>query len=161
MITALAMSNWAATRMIGSDNPLRDTILCALISGYAVRNGAASGDANIHNMSLQLMSSFTTLLSVFGLVGAFSAKVPFLSNHAFFVGMLGIAAYHVMVTREGNGTVKMGVNAGVLFGMLVNALEGGVALSMSGENIMSNIGLLGLGFVAYEGISRFVESIMG
>ena len=155
------MSNWAATRMIGSDNPLRDTILCALISGYAVRNGAASGDANIHNMSLQLMSSFTTLLSVFGLVGAFSAKVPFLSNHAFFVGMLGIAAYHVMVTREGNGTVKMGVNAGVLFGMLVNALEGGVALSMSGENIMSNIGLIGLGFVAYEGISRFVESIMG
>ena len=55
----------------------------------------------------------------------------------------------------------MGVNAGVLFGMLANALEGGVTLSLTGENLVGNMGLLGLAFVAYEGINRFIGEIMG
>ena len=90
------MSNWAAARMIGSDNLLRDTILTAVISGYAVRNGSAAGEASLHNMSLQLMSSFTTVLAVLGVVSAVSDKIPYLSGQALFVGMLGLASFHIM-----------------------------------------------------------------
>lgn len=80
------MSNWVAARAIGSENPLLDTIIVALVSGYALRNhGNASGDATIHNTSLQLMTSFTTVLSVLGCVAWVSHKIPLLSDSATVV----------------------------------------------------------------------------
>lgn len=144
-ITALAAANWVATRAIGSANPLRDTILTAIVSGYAVRNGSAGGDATLHSASLQLMSSFTTALAVLGLVSAVAAKIPFVSDNTNVISLLGIAAYYAMVAREGNGTVKKTVNAAILGGMLVNALKGGVSASLTVSNLMTNVGLLGLG----------------
>ena len=158
-ITATAAANFMATRAIGSANPLRDTILTALVSGYAVRNGSAAGDATIHSASLQLMSSFTTVLSVLGLVSAVSAKIPVVSDSANVVGLLGIASYYVMVTREGNGTIKKAVNAGILGGMLVNALKGGVSFSLTTGSLLTNIGILGTAYLAYEGINRLRNAV--
>ena len=154
------MSNWVAARAIGSENPLLDTIIVALVSGYALRNGRAGGDATIHNTSLQLMSSFTTVLSVLGAVSWISAHIPILADSASVVGLLGLMAYHVLATREGNGTVKMFVNAGILFGMLLGAMEGGFDLSLTPENFMKNVGRLGTAYVAYEGIERFRAAVM-
>ncbi|KAL7498731.1 hypothetical protein ACHAWT_006706 [Skeletonema menzelii] len=160
-ITALAMSNWVAARAIGSENPLLDTIIVALVSGYALRNnGNASGDATIHNTSLQLMSSFTTVLSVLGSVAWVSHKIPLLADSASVVGLLGLASYHVMATREGNGTVKMFVNAGILFGMLLGAMEGGFDLSVTPENLMKTVSRIGTAYVAWEGIERFRAALM-
>jgi hypothetical protein len=160
-ITALAMSNWVAARAIGSENPLLDTMIVALVSGYALRNNAnGSGDATIHNTSLQLMSSFTTVLSVLGSVAWVSHKIPILADSASIVGLLGLASYHVMATREGNGTVKMFVNAGILFGMLLGAMEGGFDLSVTPENLMKTIMRVGTAYVAWEGIERFRAAIM-
>ena len=158
-ITALALSNFVAARAIGSENPLLDTILVALVSGYALRNGSAS-DVTIHSTSLQLMSSFTTVLSVLGAVSWISARIPILADSASVVGLLGLASYHVMATREGNGTVKMFVNAGILFGMLLGAMNEGFDLSLTPENAMKTIGRLGTAYVAYEGIERFRAAVM-
>lgn len=158
-ITATAAANFMATRAVGSANPLRDTILTALVSGYAVRNGSAGGDATIHSASLQLMSSFTTVLSVLGLVSAVGAKIPVVADSANAISLLGIASYYVMVTREGNGTVKKAVNAGILGGMLVNALKGGVSFSLSVGSLLTNVGLLGTAYVAYEGINRLRNAV--
>jgi hypothetical protein len=76
-ITALALSNVVAARAIGSTNPLRDTILVALVSGYALRNNHSAGAITIHSTSLQLMSSFTTVLS--GLVPLLGSRLRSLS----------------------------------------------------------------------------------
>lgn len=159
-ITALALSNVVAARAIGSTNPLRDTILVALVSGYALRNNDSAGAITIHSTSLQLMSSFTTVLSVLGTVAWISAKIPLLADSASIIGLLGLVSYHVMATREGNGTVKMFVNAGILFGMLLGAMEGGFDLSLTPENVMKTIGRLGTAYVAYEGIERFRAAVM-
>ena len=158
-ITATAAANWVATRAIGSANPLRDTILTALVSGYAVRNGSAGGDATLHSASLQLMSSFTTVLAVLGVVSAAAAKIPIVSDNANVINLLGIASYYAMVKREGNGTVKKGVNAGILAGMLVAAVKGGVSFSLTLGSLMTNVGLLGLGYVALESVTRFKNAV--
>jgi len=158
-ITATAAANWAATRAIGSATPLRDTILTALVSGYAVRNGSAGGDATIHSAGLQMMSSFTSVLAVLGLVSSVAAKIPMVSDSANLVSLLGIAAYYVMVTREGNGTVKKAVNAGVLGGMLVSSLKGGVSISLSVCSLVSNVLLAGTAYLAYEGVNRLKTAV--
>ncbi|KAL7533375.1 hypothetical protein ACHAXR_005188 [Thalassiosira sp. AJA248-18] len=158
-ITATAAANWVATRAIGSASPLRDTILTAIVSGYAVRNGSAGGDATIHSTSLQLMSSFTTVLSVLGLVDGIAAKVPIISGNSNLVSLLGIASYYVMITREGNGLAKKAVNAGILGGMLVNALKGGVTFSLTVGSLLTNVVLLGIAYLAYEGINSLRNAV--
>lgn len=158
-ITAMTAANWVAARAVGSANPLRDTLLTALISGFAVRNGSAGGDATIHSASLQLMSSFTTVLSVLGLVNAVASKIPIVSDNANVIKLLGIASYYVMVTREGNGTVKKTVNAGILGGMLVAAIKSGVSAAFTVESLLTNVGLLGLGYVAFDGVNRLKKAV--
>lgn len=158
-ITAITAANFFATRAIGSASPLRDTVLTALVTGYAVRNGSAGGDATIHSASLQLMSSFTTVLSVLGLVDVIASKIPILSGAESVIGWVGIAAYYVMATRDGNGTVKKTVNAGILGGMLVNALKGGLDLSLNVGSLIANIGVLGTAYVAYESINRLRKAV--
>jgi hypothetical protein len=158
-ITALAAANWVAARGIGSANPLRDTLLTAIVSGYAVRKGSAGGDATIHTASLQLMSSFTTVLAVLGVVSAAAAKIPLVADNADVIKLLGIASYYVMVTREGNGKTKNAVNAGILFGMVVKALKGGVSFAFDLGSIFTNINLLGLAYVAFEGMKKLKAAL--
>jgi hypothetical protein len=158
-ITATAAANWVATRAIGSANPLRDTILTALVSGYAVRNGSAGGDATIHSASLQLMSSFTTVLAVLGVVSAAAAKIPFVADNVGIINIVGILASYAMVTRDGNGTVKKTVNASLMSLMLLNAIKGGVSFSLNVGSLLTNVGLVGLGYVAVESVNRFKNAV--
>jgi len=81
------------------------------------------------------------------------------SDSANLVSLLGIAAYYVMVTREGNGTVKKAVNAGVLGGMLVSSLKGGVSISLSVCSLVSNVLLAGTAYLAYEGVNRLKTAV--
>ena len=46
-ITANAATNFVAARAIGSANPLRDTALVALVSGYSLRQGNSDGAARV------------------------------------------------------------------------------------------------------------------
>lgn len=158
-ITAMTAANWVAARAVGSSNPLRDTLLTALFSGFAVRNGSAGGDATIHSAALQLMSSFTTVLAVLGLVSTVASKIPIVSDNANVIKLLGIASYYIMVTREGNGTVKKTVNAGILGGMLVAAIKSGVSVAFTAESLLTNAGLLGLGYVAFDGVKRLKKAV--
>jgi len=158
-ITAVAAANFVATRAIGSSNPLRDTIVTALVSGYAVRNGSAAGDPSIHSVAPQLLSSFTTVLSVLGLVSAVAAKIPIVSDSANIISLLGIGAYYAIVTRDGNGTVKKAVNAGVLGGMLVNAVKDGISLDLSLGSLMGNIVLLATAWLAYQAIDSLKSAV--
>ena len=64
-----------------------------------------------------------------------------------------------MVTREGNGTVKKAVNAGVLGGMLVSSLKGGVSISLSVGSLVSNVLLAGTAYLAYEGVNRLKAAV--
>ncbi|KAL7490671.1 hypothetical protein ACHAWT_000222 [Skeletonema menzelii] len=158
-ITATTAANWVATRAIGSANPLRDTILTAIVSGYAVRNGSAGGDATLHSASLQLMSSFTTVLAVLGLVNAVAAKIPFVADNVGVINIVGILASYAMVTRDGNGKVKKGVNAFLIPWMLLNALKEGVSFSLTLGSLLTNAGLVGLGYVAVESVTRFKNAV--
>ena len=56
--------------------------------------------------------------------------------------------------------VKMFVNAGILFGMLLGAMEGGFDLSVTPENLMKTIMRVGTAYVAWEGIERFRAAVM-
>jgi hypothetical protein len=153
-ITAHSVANWVAARAIGSATPLRDTLLTAVVSGYALRKGHGSGDVNVHNVALQLMASFSTVLSVLGLVSAISARIPLLNGASEIVSLLGVASYYVMATRSDNGTIKKAVNAGVVAGMLYAAVSGGISVSMSVSSLLINVGLAGTVYVAYESVNR-------
>lgn len=158
-ITAATATNFVAARAIGSANPLRDTIITALVSGFAIRNGSASGDPSIHNIAPQLLSSFATVVAVLGLVNSVAAKIPILSDCASAISLLGIGAYYAMVTRGGNSTVKKAVNAGVLGGMLVNSLKDGVSFSLSLGSLMTNVVLAGTAYLAYRAVDSLRSAV--
>lgn len=159
-ITANTAANLAAARLIGSSNPLRDTILSAVVSGYALRQGDAAGSVNIHNAGVQLMSSFTTVLAVLGLVSTVSARIPVLKDQATIISWLGVAAYYALATREDNGTVKKAVTAGIAAGMVVSTIAGGVNLmSFNLPSVFTNIGVLGLAYVAYNSVNRLRQAV--
>lgn len=105
------------------------------------------------------MSSFTTVLSVLGLVSAVAAKIPIVSDSANIISLLGIGAYYAIVTRDGNGTVKKAVNAGVLGGMLVNAVKDGISLELSLGSLMGNIVLLATAWLAYQAIDSLKSAV--
>ena len=52
-ITAMAASNFFVARMVGSDSPLQDTVLAALVAGYAMRNSPSK--LSLHTASTQLV----------------------------------------------------------------------------------------------------------
>ena len=106
------------------------------------------------------MFSFTTVLAlVLGLVSAIMAKIPTLGDVAGVTGLMGVAAYYVMVTRQGDGTAKEAVNAGILAEMLVNAVKGGVTFSLTVGSLLTNVGLVGTAYLTYEGINRLRKAV--
>ena len=92
-------------------------------------------------------------------MSAIAAKITVLGDVAGVTGLLGVAAYYVMVTREGNGTAKKAVNAGILSGMLVNAVKGGVTFSLTVGSLLTNVGLVGMAYLAYEGVNRLRKAV--
>jgi len=156
-ITATAIANIMATTAIGSATPLRSTALTALMSGYALRRNGADGAVTIHKAPLQLMSSFTTVLTVLGGVSALAARLPILNGSTEIVSTLGVGAYYVLATRNGNGTVKKAVNAGVLGGILYARLAAsGIALTTSS---LLSVSLVATLYVAYEAAKKLKNAI--
>lgn len=158
-ITAATAANFAATRAIGSANGLRDSTILAIVSGYALRNGSASGDPTIHNIAPQLLSSFSTVLAILGLVSAVAAKIPMVADCSQLIELLGVGAYYAMVNRDGNGTVKKAVNAGILGGMLVNALKNGVTFGLNLGSLMGNVVLAAGAFVTYQAVDSLRNAV--
>lgn len=160
-ITAATAANFVATRAINSANGLRDTTILAIVSGYALRNGSASGDPTIHNIAPQLLSSFSTVLAILALVSAVAGKIPMVADCSQLVELLGVGAYYAMVNRGGNGTVKKAVNAGVLGGMLVHALQNGVTFGLNLSSLMGNVVLAAGAFVTYQAVDSLRNAIFG
>lgn len=156
-ITTSAMANFMATRAIASANPLRDTALTAIVSGYALRQNGAAGDTSIHNAALQLMSSFTTVLTILGLAAAAAARLSFLNESA--TSLVGLAAYYVLSTRDNNSTVKKAVTTGIIGGVLASRLAAGVSLSLDVASAVSGVTTLGVAYVAYESLNRLRNAV--
>jgi hypothetical protein len=142
---------------VGSANPLRDTALTAIVSGYALRKNSGDGAVNVHKAAMQLMSSFTTVLAVLGTVSAVAGKLSFVD--AQVTSVLGIAAYYGMATRGGNGTVKKAVNAGIIGGIAYARLAAGVALSMDVASVVTGATTVGVAYVAYEAVNRLRTAV--
>ena len=159
-ITTSAVTNWAATRMVGSANPLRDTIVTAIVSGYAMRNQNADGPVTVHNASTQLIASFTTTLAILGAISAAVSRVAFLHDIPEMTSLLGVAAMYVINARSGNGTVKKAVNGGIIAGILYNRLLAGVNFAFTGASVMSNLVLLGMAMVATDGLNNLRKAVM-
>mmetsp|Transcript_2776 Transcript_2776/g.8162 ORF Transcript_2776/g.8162 Transcript_2776/m.8162 type:complete len:310 (+) Transcript_2776:66-995(+) len=158
-ITSGAVSNWAAARMVGSANPLRDTIVAAVVSGFAMRNQNADGAVNIHTASTQLIASFTTTLAILGTISAAVARIAFLQDIPEATTLLGVAAMYVINARAGNGTVKKTVNSGIIAGILYNRLLQGVTFAFNGASIMSNLGLLAMATVATDSLNNLRKAV--
>jgi hypothetical protein len=156
-ITSTAIANVLASRAVGSANPLRDTALTAIVSGYALRKNSGDGAVNVHKAAMQLMSSFTTVLAVLGTVSAVAGKLSFVD--AQVTSVLGIAAYYGMATRGGNGTVKKAVNAGIIGGIAYARLAAGVALSMDVASVVTGATTVGVAYVAYEAVNRLRTAV--
>lgn len=159
-ISTTALSNFLAARTIGSSCALGDTALTAVVSGYALRKNANDGAVTIHSAAMQLVSSFTTVLTVLGTISWAAAQLPFMDGRTELVSGLGIAAYYIMATRGGNGTVKKAVNAGIIGGILYARLAEGVSFTLSTANLFSGITLVGTAYVAYEAINRLRKAVM-
>jgi hypothetical protein len=158
-ITSSAVANFAAMRMIDSATPLRDTALAALISGYALRQGDSDGAVTVHKAAMQLMSSFTTVLTVLGVASTVCSKIPLLASSSELIAWVGIASYYVLATRAANGTVKKAVNAGVVGGMLWSTLAGGVSITANVGSLFTNIGIAGMAYVAYRSIDSARQAV--
>jgi hypothetical protein len=157
-ITSTATANFLAVRAVGSANPLRDTALTAIVSGYALRKNSGDGAVNVHKAAMQLMSSFTTVLAVLGVVSTVAGKLSFVN--AQVTSVLGIVAYYAMATRGGNGTVKKAVNAGIIGGVVYARLAAGVSLSMDVASIVTGATTVGVAYVAYEAVNRLRTAVM-
>ena len=104
----------------------------------------------IHNSSLQVMSSFTTVLTILATISKTASYVPFLAGKESVIALAGYYAYYALVTREDNGTVKKSVNAGIIGGILWNKITTGAlnfgsigaVLSMSSVHMLIDQGLV-------------------
>ena len=156
-ITSTAIANVMATRAIGSSTPLLATGLTALVSGYALRRNGADGAVTIHKAPMQIMSSFTTVLTVLGGVSALAAKLPLIKGRTEVVSTMGVAAYYLLATRRNNGTVRKAVNAGVVGGVLYARLAAsGLALTTSS---LLSVSLAATAYVAYEAMMKLKNAI--
>lgn len=158
-ISTSALATFMATRAIGSENLLLNTGLTALFSGYALRNGG-DGSVTIHKAAMQLMASFTTVLTVLGAIPWVINKLPDFSASGDVVSVLGIVAYYLMATRGANGTAKKAVNAGVIGGILYARLADGINFSLKASSIVPGITLVGTAYLAYEAINRLRKAVM-
>jgi hypothetical protein len=157
-ITATAATNFMVTRAIGSANPLRDTALVALVSAHSLRTNGGDGAVTVHNAAVQLVSSFTTVLTVLGVVSAIAGKISFIN--AGVTSILGLASYYIMATRAGNGTVKKAVNAGIIGGVVYSRIAAGIKISLDLSSVVAAATTIGAAYVAYGAIDRLRKAVM-
>ena len=137
-ITAMAASNFFVARMVGSDSPLQDTVLAALVAGYAMRSSASK--LSLHMASTQLASAFLTTAATLGVVAAVAGllpSIPVVGEYIPNVGkLLAVVTMHGITNRPDNGTVKEIVNGIILAGMSFDALIGGIDLALDLDTIL-------------------------
>ena len=158
-IAGLTVANWAATRAITSATPLRWLAATSIISGFSARNGG-DGPITIHNAALQLMSSFTAVVTILGVTNAIPSVVPFMDGKAELLAGLGLVGMYANSNRNGNGTTKKVVNAAVIGGILWGRIAGG-ALALTRSNIVafSTIVTAATAYVAYGTIMKAKEAL--
>jgi len=152
-ITALTAANLVAAKAISAGG-LKWTALTAAVTGYGARNGADDG-FNIKTASMQVLSSFFAVSTIFGVVDAIPSYVPLLSGQTEVVAGLGLLAYYGASNRDGNSTTKKVINAAVIGGMLWSKVAGG-ALALTSSNLLQ-VGTLvtaGTAYVAYGAIMK-------
>lgn len=157
-ITSLAAANFAAAKALSSGS-LQWLVATSILSSYSARSGASS-DLTIHNGSIQLISSFTTVAAILGVTAALPNVVPFLGGQQELLAVIGLASAYAVSTRAGNGTVKKVVNASVIGGILLSKIAGGaLALSMSNLLQLGTIVTVGTAYVAFESIKTAKEAL--
>jgi len=159
-ITAASVANFAAVRAIGSTAPLRDNVILALVSAYNMRKGTSAGDVTLSNASTQLMSSFTTVVAVLGVVAKVAPKIPVIGSNPATTNLLGVTAMYAIATRSGNGKTKLAVNAGILTGIVAAAISGGVSVSASISSILSNFGLIGIAYTTFKALNSLKAAVL-
>lgn len=159
-ITGGAVSNWALARMVGSANPLQDTVLAAILTSYGMRTGASGGDVTIGTAAGQIASAMTTTVAALGVTSALLARIPVLNGISGLGPLAGVATMYALVNRSGNGTTRKAVHGGVCLGMLANAVKGGVSLALDVPNLVANVGLAGLAYVTYQAVDGARTAIM-
>ena len=161
-ITAMAASNFFVARMVGSDSPLQDTVLAALIAGYAMRNSASK--LSLHTASTQLASAFLTTAATLGVVAAVAGlvpSIPVLGGYIPNVGkLLAVVAMHGITNRADNDTVKEIVNGVILAGMSFDALIGGIDLALDLDTILANATLAFLIYVSFQAVDNARRAIL-
>jgi len=161
-ITSTALSNWAATKALTSGSYVW-LIATSILSSYSARNGSGSGKVTIHNSSLQVMSSFTTVLTILATISKTASYVPFLAGKESVIALAGYYAYYALVTREDNGTVKKSVNAGIIGGILWNKITTGALNfgSIGAALSMSSVTLAAAAVVFYFAAQKVKDALNG
>ena len=162
-ISAMAISNAAVTAALvgipGCGSSFGTMALAAMVTSYSARRGGSgAGEPTIHNLALQLMSSFTTVLAVLGGVTAVTSRIGILDGRAEVVKTLAAGVYYVLASRTGNGTVKKAVNAGVIGGIVWAQLAAnGLALTTSS---LLSVSLIATSAVAFVAARRAKDAVM-
>jgi hypothetical protein len=166
-ITATAAANYFVARMVGSGSPLQDTVLAALVTGYALRNNTGASGAynvNLHTASVQLASAFLTTVATLGVVAAIAARLPSIPVVGEFIPnvgpLLSVVAMHGITNRAENGTVKEVVNGLILAGMSFNAISGGIDLALDLDSILANATLALLLYVTYQAVDNARRAVL-
>ena len=160
-VTAMAATNFFVARMVGSDAPLQSTVLAALVTGYAMRNNVGASSAaktSLHTASVQLASAFLTTSATLGVVAFLAALIPSIPIVGGYVPdvstLLAVVAMHGITNRAGNGSLKEIVNGVILTGMALNAIKGGIDLSLDFDSVLSNVTTAFLLFVTYQAVDN-------
>ena len=160
-ISALAISNAAVTAaLVGPRSSSFGTMaLAAIVTSYSARRGGSGvGEPTIHNLALQLMSSFTTVLAVMGGVSAATSRIGMLAGRAEIVKTLAAGVYYMLATRSGNGAVKKTVNAGVIGGIVWAQLAAN-GISLTTSSLLS-VSLIATSAVAFVAARRAKDAVM-
>lgn len=161
-ITAMAASNFFVARMVGSDSPLQDTVLAALVAGYAMRSSASK--LSLHMASTQLASAFLTTAATLGVVAAVAGllpSIPVVGEYIPNVGkLLAVVTMHGITNRPDNGTVKEIVNGIILAGMSFDALIGGIDLALDLDTILANATLVFLLYVSFQAVDNARRAVL-
>lgn len=135
-ITTIAVANFAATKALVSGN-FSWLFVTALLSSYPNRNGANS-KLELHNSSLQLMSSFTTIAALFATVTKVTSYIPILAGKSEVASLIALVGYYALVNRTGNVTVKKAINATIIGGIFwARIAAGGLNFSGGINSILS------------------------
>jgi len=158
-ITATAVTNYALMKAITTGD-MAWLLASAVASSYPNRSGA-NFKAGIHTLSLQIMSSVTTLTAVLAVVTKACSYVPFLDGKDEFVGLLGLLGFYSHSKRQGNTTVKKSINAAAALGMLWSKVSSGALNISSVSSVLSlkTVGLLGTAALAYNAAKSAKEAI--